>query len=54
MQKWRRGGKAPMPLSPQEFGIAIDDCIRILRRLNDEQFNKLINGSNRRECEIYL
>lgn len=39
MQKWRRGGKSPMPLSPQEFGEAIDDCIRVIKKLNDEQFN---------------
>lgn len=46
MQKWRRGGKGEMPFSPKEFGLAIDDCIRLLRKLNDEQFKSLINGSN--------
>ena len=54
MQRWRRGADIPMPLTQKEFGIAIDDCIRVIRKLNDEQFNKLMNGSNRRECEIYL
>ena len=43
MQKWRRGG-GDMPFSPKEFGIAIDDCIRLLRKLSDEQFNDLMNG----------
>lgn len=47
MQKWRRGGKGDMPFSPKEFGLAIDDCIRLLRKLNDEQFNDLINAGNR-------
>ena len=42
MQKWRRGGKSPMPLTPEEFGNAIDDCVRILRGLNDEQVNELL------------
>lgn len=46
MQKWRRGGKGEMPFSPKEFGLAIDDCIRLLRKLNDEQFKSLMNGSN--------
>ena len=43
MQKWRRGGKGEMPY-PKEFGLAIDDCIRLLRKLNDKQFNELMNG----------
>lgn len=46
MQKWRRGGEGEMPLSPQEFGKAIDDCIRLLRKLSDKQFNKLMNERN--------
>ena len=46
MQKWRRGADMPMPLTPKEFGEAIDDCIRILRKLSDEQINSLMNGSN--------
>ena len=33
-----------MPLTPREFGEAIDDCIRILRKISDEQFNGIING----------
>lgn len=44
MQKWRRGEDIPMPLTPREFGEAIDDCIRILRKISDEQFNGIING----------
>lgn len=42
MQKWRRGGKGTMPLSPKEFGEAIDDCIRLLRRMKDEQVNEML------------
>lgn len=42
MQKWRRGGRGEMPFSPpKEFGNAIDDCIRLLRKLSDEQFNDI-------------
>ena len=52
MQKWRRGGKGEMPFSPKEFGFAIDDCIRLLRKLNDEQFKSLMNDSNRRKQGI--
>lgn len=37
-QKWRRGAKIEMPHSPKEFGQAIDNAIRILRKVNrDEQ-----------------
>lgn len=43
MQKWRRGGKGGMPFSPTDFGIAIDICIRMLRRVSDEQFKELMN-----------
>lgn len=45
MQKWRRGGKGEMP-SSQEFGLAIDDCIRLLRKLSDERFKELMNGND--------
>lgn len=47
MQKWRRGG-GDMPLSPKEFGLAIDDCIRLLRRMDDKQFNELTDGTVKR------
>lgn len=43
MQKWRRGGKGEMPYSPKEFGIMIDDCIRLLRRMSDEQYKAITN-----------
>ena len=33
-QKWRRGGKQRM-LPPQIFGLAIDNAIRELRKLNN-------------------
>ena len=43
MQKWRRGRKGGMPFSPYTFGEAIDICIRMLRRMSDEQFKELMN-----------
>lgn len=43
MQKWRRGHGSSMPFSSYEFGKAIDDCIRILRGLSDEQVNRILN-----------
>jgi hypothetical protein len=44
MQKWRRGHGSSMPFTSREFGIAIDDCIRLLRGLSDEQVNRILNG----------
>ena len=49
MQKWRRGGKGTMPLSPKEFGEAIDDCIRLLRSISDKDYEYLMN---RKKWEI--
>lgn len=43
MQKWHRGHGSSMPFSFYEFGKAIDDCIRMLRGLSDEQVNKILN-----------
>lgn len=51
MQKWRRGG-GDMPCSPTEWGVTIDNCIRLLRQLSDEQFNELMNDSNRRKQRV--
>ena len=48
MQKWRRGGGV-MPHSPKVFGAAIDDCIRILRKLSDEQVNVTLNEGDKRK-----
>ena len=42
MQKWRRGHGSAMPFTPYEFGLAIDDCIRLLRGLSDEQVEKIL------------
>lgn len=42
-QKWRRGGKIQMQ-SPKDIGLALDACIRILRKLSDEQVNDILNG----------
>jgi len=45
MNRWRRGADIPMPLTPTEFGKAIDDCILLLERMSDEQFKELMNGN---------
>ena len=42
MQKWRRGQAKAMPFSPRVWGEAIDDCIRLLRKLNDEQVKDIL------------
>lgn len=42
MQKWRRGKLKVMPQTPTEWGVAIDDCIRLLRKLNDEQVKGIL------------
>lgn len=47
MQKWRRGAGISMPYTPTQFGIMIDDCIRILRKLTDKQFNELLDDKCR-------
>ena len=41
-QKWRRGARTN-PLHPKVVGIMLDDCIRVLRRLSDEQVNGILN-----------
>ena len=41
-QKWRRGVRINA-LHPKEVGLMIDDCIRILRKLSDEQVNEILN-----------
>ena len=43
MQKWCRGHGSAMPFTSYEFGQAIDDYIRILSRLTDEQVNEILN-----------
>lgn len=49
MQKWRRGSKTSTPLTPSEFGKCIDDCIRVLRKLSDEQIKEILNEADKRE-----
>ena len=49
MQKWRRGANMDMPCTPREFGFMIDDCIRILRKLTDEQVNEILYGREQRD-----
>ena len=44
MQKWRRGTGISMPYTPTQFGVMIDDCIHILQKLTDKQFNELLDG----------
>lgn len=51
MQKWRRGKGKYMPYTPKEFGLMIDDCIRILRKMSDEQYNYLINEKRSNETD---
>lgn len=41
-QKWRRGARIKA-LHPKEVGLMLDDCIRVLRRLSDEQVNEMLN-----------
>jgi hypothetical protein len=41
-QKWRRGARIKA-LHPKEVGLMIDDCIRVLRKLSDEQVNEILN-----------
>lgn len=43
MQRWRRGAGISMPYTPTQFGIMIDDCIHILEKLTDKQFNDFLN-----------
>lgn len=42
-QRWRRGADIPM-MHPKEIGQALDDCIKVLEALDDEQFNKAYYG----------
>lgn len=35
-QKWRRGKTKDMPHTPKEFGLAIDNAIRVLRKVLKE------------------
>ena len=35
-----------MPLSPKEFGEAIDDCIRLLRGMSDKDYEYLMDRRN--------
>lgn len=41
-QKWRRGARIKA-LHPKDVGLMLDDCIRILRKLSDEQVNEILN-----------
>lgn len=41
-QKWRRGYRT-LALHPKEVGLMIDDCIRVLRKLSDEQVNEILS-----------
>lgn len=46
MQKWRRGADMEMPYTGKEFGLMIDDCIRVLRKLTDKQVEDILNYGN--------
>lgn len=41
-QKWRRGARIKA-VHPKEVGEMLDDCIRVLRKLSDEQVNDILN-----------
>ena len=41
-QKWRRGARIKA-VHPKEVGEMLDDCIRVLRELSDEQVNDILN-----------
>ena len=41
-QKWRRGARIEHPLHPKELGLTLDDCIRVLRKLSDEQVDNIL------------
>lgn len=41
MQKWRRGADMHMPYSPKEFGFMIDECIKVLEGITDEQYDEI-------------
>ena len=41
-QKWRRGARINA-LHPKDVGHMLDDCIRVLRKLSDEQVNEILN-----------
>lgn len=36
-----------MPYTGKEFGLMIDDCIRVLRKLTDKQVEDILNYGNR-------
>ena len=42
-QKWRRGARIEHHLHPKELGLTLDDCIRVLRGLSDNQVNNILN-----------
>ena len=41
-QKWRRGARVNA-LHPKDVGLMLDGCIRLLRKLSDEQVNDILN-----------
>ena len=47
MQKWRRGSDMEMPYTGKEFGLMIDDCIRVLEKLTDKQVEDILNYGNK-------
>ena len=47
MQKWRRGADMGMPYTGKEFGLMIDDCIRVLGKLTDKQVEDILNYGNK-------
>lgn len=40
-QRWRKGAEIPMP-HPSEVRMMMENCIRILEHLSDEQVNEIL------------
>lgn len=47
MQKWRRGADMEMHYTGKEFGLMIDDCIRVLEKLTDKQVEDILSYGNK-------
>lgn len=42
-QRWRKGADIPM-LSVRELSDVLDNCIKVLENMSDEQVNDILNG----------
>lgn len=39
-QKWRRGAISEMPLTAREYGEALDEALRLLRKMSKQEERK--------------